>query len=257
MGGDLSMAIAEASTRKTLPVHGALVLPSIIVDSYNSELEDEDGFLGDRANKGAFRDILDRVRKLSEDDPFGKKKSKEIGRKKLGKVLSEGDAEAAAVIQSAVEDFAQQLADVIKRFLRLKAWRDTGCIVIGGGFRAGRIGELAIARTAIILKEQDVELELQPIQNDSDEAGLVGAVHLLPPWMLDGHQGMLAVDVGGSNIRAGILELNLKKAMDLSKARVLDMKVWRHKDEEPNRDDAVEYLTDMLAGLAKEAKKRY
>ena len=73
--------------------------------------------------------------------------------------------------------------------------------------------------------------------------------------MLNGHDGMLAVDVGGTNIRAGVVELNLKKAMDLSKARVFDMKLWRHKDEDPGRDDAVAYLADMLTSLAKDAKK--
>jgi len=81
--------------------------------------------------------------------------------------------------------------------------------------------------------------------------GLVGAAHLLRPRMLDGHKGTLAVDVGGSNMRAGIVEFNLERAMDFSKARVLDMKLWRHKDEEANRDDAVECLTDMLSGLAR------
>jgi hypothetical protein len=66
-----------------------------------------------------------------------------------------------------------------------------------GGFRAGRIGRLAIARTAILLKEDDVVVDLQPLHNDPDEAGLIGAAHLLPPWMLNGHEGMLAVDVAG------------------------------------------------------------
>ena len=37
--------------------------------------------------------------------------------------------------------------------------------------------------------------------------------------MLKGHDAILAVDVGGSNIRAGIVELNLAKSADLSKAR--------------------------------------
>jgi predicted NBD/HSP70 family sugar kinase len=239
----------------TLPVHGASVLPSVIVDAYNCELEDDDGFVGDKASKAAFHEILDHIRKASEEDPFGKKASKEIGKKKLGQVLSEGEAEAAAVVQSAIEDFAQQLATVIKRFLRLKAWRDTECIVIGGGFRAGRIGELSIARAGILLREDDVTLDLQPIHSDPDEAGLIGAAHLVPAWMLNGHDAMLAVDVGGSNIRAGIVELNLSKGKDLSKARVFDMKLWRHKEDEPDRDDAVEYLTDMLSSLAKEAKK--
>ena len=34
--------------------HGWNVLPHVIVDAYNEELKDEDGFLGDRASKGAF-----------------------------------------------------------------------------------------------------------------------------------------------------------------------------------------------------------
>ncbi len=39
--------------------HGAARLPSVDVDSFNIELKDEDGFLGDRASKGAFRKILE------------------------------------------------------------------------------------------------------------------------------------------------------------------------------------------------------
>jgi hypothetical protein len=46
--------------------HGATRLPSVDVDSFNIELKDEDGFLGDRASKGAFRKILDTLRKPLE-----------------------------------------------------------------------------------------------------------------------------------------------------------------------------------------------
>ena len=56
--------------------HGATRLPSVDVDSFNIELKDEDGFLGDRASKGAFRKILDTLRKplkKNGDDPLGKK----------------------------------------------------------------------------------------------------------------------------------------------------------------------------------------
>src|SRR5215212_7915200 len=42
--------------------HGASRLPSVEVDSFNVELKDDDGFLGDRASKGAFRKILDELR---------------------------------------------------------------------------------------------------------------------------------------------------------------------------------------------------
>ena len=56
--------------------HGATRLPSVEVDSFNIELKDDDGFLGDRASKGAFREILDGLRKPLKDngdDPLGDK----------------------------------------------------------------------------------------------------------------------------------------------------------------------------------------
>jgi predicted NBD/HSP70 family sugar kinase len=188
------------------------------------------------------------------EDPLGAR-SKAPSKRELNELLIKGDAEAAAVVQSAIEEFAKQLAGVIKRFLRLRSWRDAECIVVGGGFRGSRVGELAIARTGILLKSQDVRIELQPIHNDPDEAGLVGAAHLLPAWMLDGHDAILAVDVGGTNIRAGLVKLHIEKAKDLSKATVHDMKLWRHGDkDEVKRDDAVESLGNMLLQLVKESK---
>ena len=43
--------------------HGAPRLPSVDIDSFNIELKDDEGFLDDRASKGAFRKILDGWRK--------------------------------------------------------------------------------------------------------------------------------------------------------------------------------------------------
>ena len=94
------------------------------------------------------------------------------------------------------------------------------CIVVGGGFRDSRVGELALGRTEVLLKSEDHKIEMELIRNHPDEAGLIGAAHLMPSWMLGGFDGMLAVDIGGTNIRAGIVEMQLKKAKDLSKARV-------------------------------------
>jgi predicted NBD/HSP70 family sugar kinase len=192
------------------------------------------------------------------EDPLGDKDTQALSKKKLDAVLSTGDAEAAAVVQSAIEDFSRQLASVIRRFLRLKAWQDTECIVVGGGFRASRVGELAIARTAILLREQEIVIALQPIHNDPDEAGLIGAAHLLPAWMLDGHEAMLAVDVGGSNVRAGLVELKLDKAKDLSKAGVVEMELWCHREEDDDvdREGVVDELNRMLEDLIGKAKKR-
>ncbi len=241
------MANSKDEQQTQLPTHGAAVLPSVKVDSYNLEVEDEEGFLGDKANRDAFWEILDKWRKpLQDQDPLGDKPSEEIGKKKLAALLTDGEPEAAGIVQSAIEDFAQQLALVIRRFVRLKSWRDTECLVIGGGFSGSRIGELAVARAGLLLKADDINVDLELIRSDPDEAGLLGAAHLLPAWMLKGYEGILAVDVGGTNIRAGIVELNLKKATDLSKARVVQSELWRHADEEVKRDDAVEHLAGML-----------
>ena len=54
--------------------HAALELPSVTIDSYNVELRDEEGFLGDRASNRAFRNLLEdwreRLRQVG-DDPLG------------------------------------------------------------------------------------------------------------------------------------------------------------------------------------------
>jgi predicted NBD/HSP70 family sugar kinase len=241
-----------------LPTHGASILPSVEVRSYNVEIEDDEGFLGDKANKGAFWDLIEKWRKpLRElgEDPFGDKSGEEIGKKKLISLLAEGDPEAAGVVQGAVEEFAQQLAAVVRRFLRLKAWRDCEQLVVGGGFRGSRIGELAVGRAAVILKAEGLDIGLGLIHGDPDEAGLLGAAHLLPAWMLKGHDSILAVDIGGTNMRAGIIELNLKKAPDLSKARVMESELWRHGEEDVTRDKAVERLAEMLDDLISNGRK--
>jgi predicted NBD/HSP70 family sugar kinase len=234
-------------------------LPGVEVDGYSLELEDEEGFAGDKANKGAFVDILDELRKpfrRSGEDPLGDKPSAKISRKKLAALLADGKPEEAAVVQSAIEEFAQRLKAVICRFLQLKAWRGTERIVVGGGFRDSRVGELAIARTGVILKAEGVATELQLLHEDPDHAGLIGTAHLLPAWMLEGYDAMLAADVGGTNIRVGLVELHLNRAKDLSKAKVAGLNLWCHRDESDlKRDETVENLTKMLGDLVDEAKK--
>ena len=251
--------MAETETLATVATHGASRLPSVEVDSYNVELKDDEGFLGDRASRGAFRQIIENWRKplrKSGHDPFGDEASDEISKKKLDALLSEGDLEAAAVVQGAIEDFAQELALVIRRFLKLKAWRDAERIAVGGGFRAGRVGELAIGRAGLILKADKVAIDLQPIRHDPDEAGLIGAAHLAPRWMFEAHDAILAVDIGGTNIRAGVVALNLKKAADLSKAAVWKFELWRHGEEKKvKRETAIKELVGMLEELIARAGK--
>jgi ROK family len=255
----LSTPAKTPTEPKSLLVHGSSKLPSVEVDSYSLELEDEEGFVGDQANKGAFVAILDELRKLlreAGEDPLGRKPSTEISRKKLAELLVNGDPQQVALVQSAVERFAQQLQAVIRRFLRHKSWQGTECIVVGGGLSGSRVGQFAIARANIILKEERVPTDLKLLRGDPDAAGLIGSAHLLPSWMLDGYGAMLAVDIGGTHIRAGIIELNLAKAKDLSKARVLEFRHWCHRDEaDIKRDEAVEQLLKMLDELLSTAKK--
>jgi predicted NBD/HSP70 family sugar kinase len=249
----------QSTTAPSVATHGAASLPEVEVDSYAVELKDDEGLLGDRANKGAFRAMLERWRKplrKTDGDPFGDEASEDISRKKLDALLEEGDPEAAGVVQGAIEDFAQELALVIRRFLKLKAWHDIERIVVGGGFRATRVGEISIGRTAVILKSDKVPLDLLPIRNGPDEAGLIGAAHLAPRWMFEAHDAILAVDIGGTNIRAGVVALNLKKASDLSKAFVWKFELWRYADEKNvSRGEAVKKLIKMLSSLIARADK--
>ena len=248
----------ETITTTGIAAHGASRLPSVEVDSFNIELKDEEGFLGDRASKGAFRDILDRWRKplrKSGEDPFGKEPSENISKKVLDAVLIGDDTEASAVVHSAIEDFAQELAYVTRRFLKTKAWEKTERIVVGGGFRDSRLGELAIARTEIILKDEDFKIEMLPIRHHPDDAGLIGALHLAPSWIFEGHDTILAVDIGGTNIRCGVVETRRKKSPDLSKASVWKSELWRHADDEPSREEAVKRLVKLLKDLIAKADK--
>ena len=238
--------------------HGSGTLSSVHIDAYNAELQDSEGFIGDRASGRAFRAILederDRVRKADDEDPIGDTPSEEISKKKLDKLLAEGDPQAAGVVLGTIEEFAQEFAGVIRRFMRLKEWEGTERIVIGGGLRRSRIGELAIGRTAVLVKP-DFPVDLVPIRYDPDEAGLIGCVHLAPSWIFSGHDSIVAIDIGGSNIRLGIVELNLKKASDLSKCAVVASDLWRHADDDPTREQAVERMVEMIRAMIKQAGK--
>lgn len=239
--------------------HGATLLPLVQVDTYNDELRDPEGFVGDRASNRAFHTILaewrERLRRVGED-PLGS--DDKVKKKTLDKLLVEGDSEEAGLVQSVIEEFAQEFATVVRRFLRTKAWQDTPCIVVGGGLRKSRVGEVAIGRAAVLLKADGCDVELKPIRHHPDEAGLIGAANLAPSWILQGHDAILGVDIGGSNIRAGLVDLKLKKAPDLTKVGIAEIELWCYADEKekPKRDEAVERLAKMLRTLIEHAGKK-
>src|SRR3954471_5990474 len=101
--------MAETATLPSIAEHGASRLPSVEVDSYNVELKDDEGFIGDRASKGAFRKIIENWRRELRKvgvDPLGEDASEELSKKRLDEILARGDTEAAGIVQGAIEEFA-------------------------------------------------------------------------------------------------------------------------------------------------------
>src|ERR1700749_4063054 len=129
--------MSEQTALPAVAAHGAHRLPSVHVDSYNLEIKDNQGFIGDRASKGAFRGMIDDIRKSireAGDDPLGDEESYELTKADRDNLLTRGKPEEAGIVQSAIENFSQEFSNVIRRFLKQKEWKDTERIGIGGGF---------------------------------------------------------------------------------------------------------------------------
>jgi len=239
------------------PVHGLCDLPGLHVDSYNLALvrADGEGFVGDLASQSAFRGLLDQARRRQRTgkDPFGKVATLDLGKKDIDMVLIGGDADAAHLVHIAVEEHARRLVEVTRCFLAQPQWQEVDAIVLGGGFPESHFGALSIRRADRLLKQAQAGVSLQIIDQDPDEAGLLGWSALLPPAAA-AHAAFLAVDVGGTNIRCGIVEHRLERADDGRKARILEHMQWRHADDAPARHEAIARVAGMLNGLNAQAR---
>lgn len=239
-------------------IHGAEDLPSVTVDDYNNELRDKDGFIGDKASKSAFQAKLDEARKALRkggDDPLGAASTTELSKKEIDALLNGDDKEAQALVMGVVEEFATDLAGVLGKYLKQGVWKKTSRVAVGGGFRRSQVGELVIARASVLIKSEGYAIDLVPIRHHPDDAGLIGAAHLMPSWMLKGNQAILAVDIGGTNMRAGVVELKLDGHPDLSEASVWKSTLWRHADDSPKRSAAIAQLVEMIETLIAKAEK--
>lgn len=238
--------------------HGASTLPTATVDNYNLDIKYRGEILNNRVRKGAFLDKIEGFRRNSQkfgDDPMRDLPTADFSKKKLGSLLNGEEPEAAVIVQTAIDDFAQDIADVLQRFLQDKNWAGVKRIVVGGGFKEGIVGERTIAAASLRLKSMGIGVELVPIRHHPDEAGLIGALQLMPSWMFKGHDAILAADIGGSNIRAGVVLPQLKEAKDLSKASVWKSDLWRHADEDVRRTKAVDWLVDAFKDFVTRAEK--
>jgi hypothetical protein len=249
-----------APTPPSADIHGAKELPAVVVEGYSLQLRGEDGFLGDQASQTAFRELLERwrqrVRKKGKRDPLGQQHSRDLAKGTLDAALKAGKAtEATDVVHAAIEEFAESLAEVIQSFLRQPSWQGVERIVIGGGFPESDVGERAVLQAAAILQEMKVQVELARICHEPDDAGLLGWLHLTPPELLEHYDAILALDIGGTNVRCGIVKTRQKRAADLSRAKVVRREKWRHADDGPNRRTLVARLAEMLEEQVHYCKK--
>jgi len=240
-------------------VHGARELPSVVVEGYSLQLRDKDGFIGDQASQTAFRELLERWRRRRRkkgNDPLGGLHSRELSKKMLDQALGQKASEAADVIHAVIEEFAEELACVIDRFMRQPSWKGVERVVIGGGFPESDVGERAILQAAAILQEMKQSVQLARIGHETDDGGLLGWVHLVPPPLLERRDAILALDIGGTNVRCGIVKTRIRRAPDLSRAKVFHREKWRHADDDPSRKALVDRLAQMLEKQMRYCKRK-
>ena len=260
-------AKATASASATPPLeetlwHGRLELPTTAITGYSLDVLDPigGGHLGDRVRRAAFQQMLQAWREKFADmgaDPFGRTSMRGLGQDRLDELLRRGGP-AATVLRAAAEDYGLQFADVVRRFLRQKGWRGVERIVIGGGFQDSVLGRLAFARAAEILAWGKAGVSLRTLHHDPDEGGLVGWLHVVPQALLQSHDAMLAVDIGGTNVRCGIVRAHRRHAPDFSAAEVVERDKWGHADDAGvrGREDIVDGVADMLCRLIEVARRR-
>jgi ROK family len=233
------------------PTNGACRLEGVSVDSYSLALEDAQGLVGDRASETAFRDILKDWQLTLEQagsTPFGVQAAEEMSKDELDRIAAQGDTEAARTVALAVGDFAAHLAYVIGRFLRQGSWAGVERIVIGGGFKESAIGRLAVRLAQQRLAAQGVQVGLRTIHHHADDAGLIGWARLHPHGVPE--QAFLAVDIGGTNVRCGIVAPGrAQEETHVDEPRVIKREKWRHADNGAPQADLVEGIVDMLRRL--------
>ncbi len=235
-------------------IHGRRELPRVFVDGYGEDVRTKDGYFGELVSKGALKKLLADLRgELAEGagDPI-EDEPEEITRGRIDKLLKDGEAAQAGVIVSVVEKFAQNIAEVVKALMRLKSWRGVERIVVGGGVSDSRVGELAIGRANVLVRELGKDFTVQPIRHHPDEAGILGAAQLFPDKVLKNCEHMLGVDIGGSNFRCGLIALNREADRSLRKAEVAGHQLWRHADE---KNASLDACMERLAAMLRESLK--
>jgi hypothetical protein len=238
--------------------HGAATLPRVSIDDYGLAIADPDGegFLGDRASQTAFRALLDQARAHHRigKDPFGDTPSNALSKDDIDRVLLGGPAAAAHVVHVAIESYAVRLAHVVRVFLEQPSWHGVEAILMGGGMTTSEFGRLGLRRARRVLRDADIAVKLKRLRADPDDAALLGWASLLPAELVSSHDALLAVDVGGTNLRCGLVAHGMRDDDTGRSATLLERMHWRHADDEPSRREAIDRLAGMLNGLVAQAR---
>ncbi len=236
--------------------HGTRVLPSVVIESYSLETREAGEFVGDQASQTAFMHMLEEWRQLLKGrgpDPFGSTPTSDLTPTQIGRAATGSDPIAAHAVAMATEEFAEKLAHVTETFLRQPRWKGVKRVVVGGGFKQSAIGAQAVAAANRLLQGAGGQAELRLLHHEADDAGLIGWVHIAPPELLRDQGAILAVDIGGTNVRCGIVAL---ASGDRSRPHVDERRKWRHADDDPARSDLVEGIVEMLRDLIDQAASK-
>ena len=222
------------------------------IDSWNLALPDPGGerFVGDRASHTAFHALLERARRSARSgaDPFPGRKGTGPGKDELDHVLLGGDVAAAHVVHMAIEAWAREFAYVTRCFLARPEWEGVQRVLVGGGMSQTLHGGLGMRRVQQLLRDARAGVELDVLPHDPDEAGLLGWAALAPA-STHRFDGFLAVDIGGTNYRCGIVKPASRQARDGRRAEVHERLHWRHAEDDPDREESIDRIAGMLNAL--------
>ncbi len=240
-------------------VHGQRELPLLTVQSYSLPLKDGSKFIGDRASGTEFREILSRHRGLASafgPKPFGSEKTVDIDSKKLdGALAKDRTNPEKRTIERSVEEFAEQFTSVLLRFLQTPEWSGTERVVCGGGLSQGDVGEEVFGRVETLLRGSYPSIEVKRLHHHPDEAGMIGWAFVAPAYVLAQGNGFLAIDIGGTNLRWGIVRVN-GPTDDAGSYSVVCKDKWCHAEDNVSRDDVVERMALELRRAADAAGSR-
>lgn len=234
-------------------------LPRVHVSGYSAELSGPGGgkrYIGDQARGEALIDTYAekaataKRQEAEEADDI----AEDVSYSDLDGMLRSEEGLEQTLARETAEGFANRLVAVISRFLQYRYWRDTQRIVIGGGLASSRIGTVVIANTAARIRTLHDGLQVTRIHHDADDAGLIGCVHLLPAEETRGYDTLLAVDIGGTNARAGSVCMNTQ-GLGHDGAYVGRSTVWKHAGEGLGREDLIGRVADMVLDHAETARR--